>query len=180
MTAGPDSDGSEMDASMSGEGDPLASRVGELLLARGERVAVLETTAGGHVSASLVRVPGASGWFERGAVAYSRAAKVEMTGVDPALPDEAGAVSRDVAIALAEGFRAASGATFCVAETGIAGPQTGRRSRKRAGSVFIAVAGPSGTVSRYHELDGSRSEIMAQIAGRCVEFLLEAIEATAG
>jgi len=161
---------------MSGDGDGAARRVGELLLARSATVAVLETTAGGLVSAALVRVPGASGWFERGAVAYSRNAKLEMTGVDAALLTRHGAVSRDVALALAGGFRAATGVTYCIAETGIAGPQTGRRSSKPAGSAFIAVAGPDGKTSREYELEGSRTEVMAGIADRCVALLVEVLE----
>jgi nicotinamide-nucleotide amidase len=112
------------------------------LTSRGETVAVAETAAGGLISAALVAVPGASAWFAGGVVAYGAAAKVRWLD----LPREAfapdGVVSSRGATALAAAVREAVGATWGLAEVGIAGPQTGRRSSKGAGLAYVAVAGP--------------------------------------
>jgi PncC family amidohydrolase len=121
--------------------DPVAA-VAAHLTARGETVAVAETAAGGLISAALVAVPGASAWFLGGAVGHGAGAKARWLE----LPAEAfvpeGVVSAAGAAALARAARTALGATWGLAEAGIAGPQTGRRSRKGAGLAYLAVDGP--------------------------------------
>jgi nicotinamide-nucleotide amidase len=123
-------------------GATAAGAVAAGLAARGETVAVAETAAGGLISAALVAVPGASAWFSGGVVAYGATAKARWLG----LPGEAfapdGVVSPRGAAALAAAVRDALGATLGLAEVGIAGPQTGRRSSKGAGLAYVAVAGP--------------------------------------
>lgn len=158
------------------EDDHLARRVGELLAAKSARVATLETTAGGLLSTRLISVPGASVWFDRGAVAYSRAAKLDFTGVSSDALERHGTVSSAAVALLAEGFRAASGVDFALAESGIAGPQTGRRSAKPAGTVAIAIAGPAGTVTQEEFLPGTRAEVMHHTAERCLLALIELLE----
>jgi PncC family amidohydrolase len=160
------------------ERDELALAVAGALLERSARVAVAETTAGGLISARLLSVAGASSWFERGAVAYSGSAKLQATGIDAETLKTHGAVSREAVSAMAEGLRANSGADFALAESGIAGPQTGRRSAKPAGSVVIAVATPGGTVVEEHNFPGSRVEVMEQISARALSVLAEAIRAS--
>jgi len=153
------------------EHDDLAHAIGELLVMRGQTLAVIETTAGGLISARLVSVPGASRWFERSAIAYSEAAK---TAIAPRAADVMrahGAVSVELAEELASGMRERSGATYALAESGIAGPQTGRRSSKPAGSVVIGIASESGTQVEQHVLPGTRAEVMARIAQQALELL---------
>lgn len=162
---------------MAGDDDALAAAIGEALRTRGAMVAVAETTAGGLLSARLVAVPGASAWFERGCVAYSAAAK-RAIGVPEAILASAGAVSASTAAALAEAIRATAGVAFGLAETGIAGPQTGRRSAKQPGTAFVALAGPEGTIGRELFVPGSRREVMEGLAQAALELLAEALGVT--
>lgn len=157
------------------EDDELAAAVGAALVARRARVAVVETTAGGLISARLVSVPGASRWFERGVVAYTRESKLELAPRAAAVMAAHGAVSGELVAVLAEAMRERSGAEFALAESGIAGPQDGRRSSKAPGTVVIAVATPEGTVVEEDFLPGTRAEVMIRIAERALEVLREAV-----
>jgi PncC family amidohydrolase len=159
------------------EDDELATNIGEALVARAGRVAIAETTAGGLISARLLSVPGASRWFERGVVAYSGPAKIDGLGVDREVLREHGAVSPQAVSAMAESLRERAGVAYAVAESGIAGPQGSRRSPKPVGSCVIAVAGPGGTVAEEHVFEGTRVEVMGQIAERALEMLREALAA---
>jgi PncC family amidohydrolase len=155
--------------------DAAARAVGEALLVRGERVAVVETTAGGLLSARLLSVPGASAWFDRGVVAYGGDSKQRFTSVDAELLRRHGAVSPEAVAAMAEGLRRESGVAWVVAESGIAGPQGSRRSSKPAGHCSIAVAGPGGVRSGEHHFAGSRTQVMAAIAQQCLRELAAAL-----
>lgn len=152
--------------------DALAAAVGAALVAKGAKVAVVETTAGGLIAARLLSVPGASAWFERGVVAYSGAAKRDA-GADIDVLREHGAVSSPAVASMAEGIRSWAGVDFAVAESGIAGPLGSRRSPKPVGAVSIAVSGPGGTATRDFELPGTRIEVMAAIAEAALQFLLD-------
>jgi PncC family amidohydrolase len=158
------------------EDDTLAAEIGELLMARGEKVAVSETTAGGLISARMLSVPGASRWFESGLVPYSSPTKWEALGIDREIAREHGAVSPQWTTATAEAMRKATGAAWAVAESGIAGPQGSRRSPKPVGSVAMAVAGPTGTSATEVVLPGTRAQVMAQISERVLEMLREALK----
>lgn len=158
------------------EHDEVAFEIGELLVARGERVAVSETTAGGLISARMLSVPGASRWFEYGIVPYTGVHKFEALGVDREIAREHGAVSPQWVSATAEGLLRATGVAWAVAESGIAGPQGSRRSPKPVGSVSIAVSGPGGTTSEEVVLPGTRAEVMAAISQRVLENLLARIK----
>ncbi|MEX2080623.1 MAG: CinA family protein [Dehalococcoidia bacterium] len=159
--------------------DPLAAEIGELLVARDARLAIAETTAGGLISARLLSVPGASRWFDRGFVAYSGPAKLESLQMDREVLREHGAVSPRAVAAMAEAACKVSGVAYAIAESGIAGPQTSRRSPKPVGSVVIAVATPAGSVAEEHTFPGSRAEIMGHIAQRALELLAEALRSSA-
>ena len=102
-------------------------------------LATAESCTGGMIAAAITDVSGSSAAFDRGFVTYSNAAKVEMLGVDAALIDARGAVSAEVAAAMAVGAMEASSATLAVAVTGIAGPGGGS-AEKPAGLVHLAVA----------------------------------------
>lgn len=157
--------------------DELPFAIGELLVTRGEKVAVSETTAGGLISARMLSVAGASRWFESGLVPYSSPTKWEVLSMDRELAREHGAVSPQWVSATAEAMKRATGAAWAIAESGIAGPQGSRRSPKPVGSVAIAVSGPNGTVAEEHVFPGSRAEVMRQISQRALELLKEQVSA---
>jgi nicotinamide-nucleotide amidase len=151
-----------------------AARVGRALLRRGETVAVVETSAGGLVLATLLGVPGASAWVRGGVVPYSAAARRALLGLDDLGP--AGTVSEEAALRLAEAARLRLGAAWAVAETGIAGPQTGRRSAKPAGLACLAVVGPNLRRSlTLHLPDRGRRANMRAFAREAVRLLAAAL-----
>ncbi len=121
----------------------LEEVVGRLLLERGKTLATAESCTGGLLASLITDVPGASRYFLEGVVTYSNAAKVRQLGVAPATLDAHGAVSAEVALEMARGIRARSGADFGVGITGIAGPEGGS-PEKPVGTVHIAVAHPGG------------------------------------
>ncbi len=131
--------------------------------ARGLMIVTAESCTGGLIAASLAAVPGASAALERGFVTYSNEAKTELLGVPADLIAARGAVSRDVALAMAEGALKRSPAHIAVAVTGIAGPGGGS-AEKPVGLVHIAVARREGP--RLHEEkrfgDLGRHEIQLQ------------------
>lgn len=159
------------------EQDALAAEIGELLVARGEKVAVSETTAGGLISVRMLSVPGASRWYDGGIIPYAGAHRWTQLGLDVDIARQHGAVSAPWVAATAEGLRGALGCAWALAESGIAGPQGSRRSPKPVGSVVIALAGPGGTVTEEHVFPGSRVEVMAQIAERALQLLRGALQA---
>ena len=141
--------------------DSLASVVLEQLRRRGETLAVAESCTGGGLGAALAAVPGASDVFLGGVIAYANAVKQGLLGVPAALLESHGAVSDPVAMAMAEGARRATGATWAIAVTGIAGP-AGGSAEKPVGLVHIAVAGPDGCRSEGVRFGSSRSRVWIQ------------------
>ena len=106
---------------------------------RGLTIATAESCTGGLIAASLAAIPGASMALERGFVTYSNQAKIDMLGVPADLIDRRGAVSQEVALAMADGALKHSPADIVVAVTGIAGPDGGS-AEKPVGLVHIAAA----------------------------------------
>jgi nicotinamide-nucleotide amidase len=106
---------------------------------RGLRLATVESCTGGLVAGLLTEIPGSSAVVERGFVTYSNEAKTELVGVDAALIAAHGAVSADVARAMAEGALARAAADVAIAVTGIAGPDGGS-VEKPIGLVYVAAA----------------------------------------
>jgi len=135
--------------------DSLASVLLEQLRRRGHTVAVAESCTGGGLSAALAAVPGASDVFLGGVIAYANSVKQELLGVAPELLETRGAVSDPVALAMAEGARRYTGATWALAVTGIAGP-AGGSDDKPVGLVHIAIAGPAGSSSEAVRFGSSR------------------------
>ena len=128
--------------------EQLAIEAADLLTAlraRDLRIATAESCTGGLIAAALTEVPGSSDVFERGFVTYSNAAKIEDLGVSPELIQLRGAVSREVAEAMATGTLERSKANVSVAVTGVAGPGGGS-SVKPVGLVHLASAGRQGTL----------------------------------
>ena len=119
--------------------DTLEGMIGALLKERKLTISVAESLTGGLLADRITNVPGSSAYFERGVIAYSNRAKTELLGVPDAVIREHGAVSKEVALLMAEGVRRASGTDLGLATTGIAGPSGGTEA-KPVGTVFIAVA----------------------------------------
>jgi competence/damage-inducible protein CinA-like protein len=126
--------------------------------ARGLTVATAESCTGGLLSARLTEQPGSSGWVLGGVTAYADSAKEQLLGVPPALLARHGAVSPEVAVALAEGARGRFGADVGIGITGIAGPGGGTAD-KPVGTVHVCVAGPAGPELRALRLPGSRASV---------------------
>ncbi|WP_059011542.1 CinA family protein [Streptomyces specialis] len=150
---------------MSGKGEPdepaLAAQVMELLVARGQSVAVAESLTGGLVAAELTEAPGASRMFRGSVTAYATEIKRDVLGVDGVLLKERGAVDAEVARQLAVGVRDLLGADWGAATTGVAGPEP--QDGKEPGTVHIAVSAP-GTgkvVAQRLMLRGDRAAIRA-------------------
>ena len=154
----------------------LEAEVGSMLARRGETVAVAESLTGGLVASRVTDVPGASAYLLEAVVAYSNAAKVRLLGVREAAIEAHGAVSEQVAREMAEGVRERAGATWGLSTTGIAGP-TGATATKPVGLVFVAVAGPGGTVAERHLLGGDRATVKASAAEAALRLLLERLRA---
>ena len=115
------------------------SDLAQALRARGWRLATAESCTGGLIAAACTALAGSSDWFDRGFVTYSNEAKVQMLGVDAALIAQHGAVSEQVACAMAVGALRHSAADLAVAVTGIAGPG-GAVAGKPVGTVWLATA----------------------------------------
>lgn len=116
--------------------ETLEEVIGKILSDRGLTLAVAESCTGGEVSSRITNVSGSSKYFERGIVTYSNASKVELLKVNEDTIAEVGAVSREVAMQMAEGVRAVSGTDIGISTTGILGP-TGATTNKPVGLVYI-------------------------------------------
>jgi nicotinamide-nucleotide amidase len=149
-----------------------------LLQARGQSLATAESCTGGLIAASCTELAGSSAWFERGFVTYSNAAKTELLGVPAELIERHGAVSEEVARAMAAGALAHSRADIAVAVTGIAGP-TGGSDAKPVGTVWLAWAergqsdapGAQGTVAVHAEkawFPGDRQAVRGATVARAL------------
>jgi len=141
------------------DGSTVDEQVAASLLSSGRSVAVAESCTGGLMSARLTERAGSSDYFLGGAVVYSNEAKVAQAGVDPELIERFGAVSEEVAEALACGAAARFGADFGIGITGIAGPGGGTEE-KPVGTVCFSIWSRQGTpLTRRTRLPGGRSDI---------------------
>jgi nicotinamide-nucleotide amidase len=128
-------------------------------LLNGRSVAVAESCTGGLMAARLTERPGSSTYFRGGIVVYSNEAKVALAGVDPGLINRVGAVSEEVAEALADGALRCLDADFGIGITGIAGPDGGT-AEKPVGTVCFSVASAlGGRITRRSRLPGGRTDI---------------------
>lgn len=146
--------------------------MGELALARRVMLATAESCTGGLVAAAITDIAGSSDWFERGFVTYSNRAKIEQLGVDLAIIASHGAVSELTALAMAQGARAASGAHWTVAVTGIAGPAGGSPD-KPVGTVWLAWAGPEGAEALHRRFDGDRAGVRRASVAAALQGLID-------
>ena len=153
----------------------LAERVGALLKQRKETIAVAESSAGGLIAAALLAVPGASAYFQGGAVVYTAAARRTLLGLaDADLAPGTRSSSEPYAAALAAGARQRLGTVWGLAETGAAGP-TGNRYGDAAGHSCLAVAGPVQLVRTLETGSGDREANMWIFAREALQLLERAI-----
>jgi competence/damage-inducible protein CinA-like protein len=152
------------------DGRELHQVVASLLRERGLTLSVAESCTGGLLAARLTEVPGSSTFFERGFVTYGNRAKTELLGVDASLIDSLGAVSEEVARAMAAGARRSAGADIGIGITGIAGPDGGS-AEKPVGLVYIALDGSAGTRVRRTQFIGERDRVRYQASQAALEMV---------
>jgi nicotinamide-nucleotide amidase len=155
----------------------LARQLGDQLLARGEFLTAAESCTGGWMAQSVTAIAGSSGWFDRGFVTYSNAAKVDMLGVAETTLERHGAVSEATARAMAQGALNHSRADWSVAITGVAGP-SGGSVEKPVGTVCFAWASKeAGCEAQTCYFTGDRAEVREQSVRHALRGLLERIGA---
>jgi nicotinamide-nucleotide amidase len=154
----------------SDDGRELPEVVATLFREKRLTLALAESCTGGLLSARLTDVPGASAFLERSFVTYSNRSKVEELGVDASLVERAGAVSEEVAAAMAAGCRRVAGTDVGVGITGIAGPDGGT-PEKPVGLTYVAVDGAAGTRVRRAQFPGDRERVRMQGTQMALEML---------
>ncbi|MBM3857077.1 MAG: CinA family protein [Verrucomicrobia bacterium] len=158
---------------MKNSSDFLAGKIIQKLHLSSQTTATAESCTGGLLAHTLTNVPGASAVFLEGVVSYSNDAKVNLLNVHPGLIETHGAVSAEVAQAMAEGVQKKSGATFGLATTGIAGP-SGGSEEKPVGTVFLAIAQAGKLTKVWKEFfPEERLSFKEKVVGRILNRLLE-------
>lgn len=152
------------------EGQALEQVVGDLLVAREMRIALAESCTGGLITSRLTDIAGSSRYVRQSVIAYSNDAKAESLGVPPALIEEHGAVSEQVALAMADGIRSRAGVEVGVGVTGIAGPGGGS-PEKPVGTVAVAVVTAVTTHSRVFRFMGERQQVKFQASQAALDMV---------
>lgn len=156
----------------------LAERVASLFAAQGGTLSLAESCTGGMISQAVTAVPGSSAFFLEGAVTYSNTAKIRRLGVPVTLLNEKGAVSHEVAAAMAKGMRASSGSDVALAVTGIAGPDGGS-AEKPVGTVYIALADRGGCQVKRCCFGGTREQVRIMTMWMALDWLRRYLEGSA-
>ena len=155
---------------------PLAEKIAARLIARKEKIAVAEGSAGGLISAALLAVPGASAYYLGGAVIYTIVARKEIAGISNDEMKGLRASSEPYALLLARKIRDKHGSTWGISETGAAGP-TGNRYGDPAGHTCIGIVGPSEKAITLRTGSDDRVANMRAFAHRALVELLGVLEA---
>ena len=153
----------------------LLNKIFTLLTSKKLKVATAESCTGGLIAHTLTNISGSSDYFDRGIVSYSNKAKIELLGVSEDVLNRFGAVSEQVAKAMAEGVREKSNVDIGIATTGIAGP-TGGTKDNPAGLVYVAVATHGGTVVKKFQFSGDRLGNKRSTCDAALSMLLETLE----
>ncbi|GAB3801811.1 CinA family protein [Micromonospora zhanjiangensis] len=149
----------------------VAAGVVHLLVERSETLATVESLTGGLVAATIVEIAGVSSVYRGGLVVYATELKARLAGVPEDLLAARGPVDPDVALALAAGGRQRCDADWCVATTGVAGPEP--QGDKPVGTVYVAAVGPSGSAVRRLDLAGDRLTIRSGAVVGALRLLTE-------
>jgi nicotinamide-nucleotide amidase len=156
------------------EQQALAQEIARLLTERGETVAVAEATAGGLVSAALLWVPGASRYYAGGAVVYTLGSRTALAGVPAQRYENYQGTTEEMIAELAASIRERLGATWGIAESGLAGPTPGR-SGAPPGRVVIGVSGPLSRSETVQTGMTEREPNMIEFTTRALRYLRDAI-----
>ncbi|NLO88943.1 MAG: CinA family protein [Clostridia bacterium] len=149
----------------------LSKEIGKLLLKQNKTIAVAESCTGGMLASAITDVPGSSAYFGYGVVSYSNKAKIEILGVNESSLFQYGAVSKEVAMEMAEGVRKLADSHYGLSTTGIAGPGGGT-STKPVGLVFVGFSSADKNLWMRLNLKGSRHEIRYQTVLEAMRFFL--------
>lgn len=149
--------------------DTIEAALGRILSERGLTLAAAESCTGGEIAHLLTTVSGSSAYFQGSVTAYSAEIKVKVLGVPREVIEEKGIVSSEVAAAMANGARALFGSTFAVATTGWA-DATGDE-HEPAGTVWVGVSGPDGTVTERYQYKGDRKRNIERFAASALDTL---------
>ncbi len=155
--------------------ETLEEVVGQSLKLRGYTLATAESCTGGLLAGRITDVPGSSEYFLEGVVSYSNEAKIDLLGVRKKLIETHGAVSEEVAGAMAAGIRKRAGSTFGISVTGVAGPGGGS-PEKPVGLVYIALADGSQTTTRRFIFPGDRQFIRTLSVNAALDMLRRRIK----
>ncbi|MEE4116383.1 MAG: competence/damage-inducible protein A [Marinilabiliaceae bacterium] len=156
------------------DGELLEEVTGKLLRQQNETCSVAESCTGGNISHMLTAVPGSSDYFRGGVVAYHNDIKTEELGVDPELIIRHGAVSREVAVAMAEGIRKKFNSDYAISTTGIAGPGGGSEE-KPVGTVWIGISSASGSAAIKRSFGTERQNNIRRSSLAALDMLRRAI-----
>ena len=154
----------------------LAERVGERLKACAGMLVTAESCTGGWVAQAVTAIAGSSGWFERGFVTYSNAAKQELLGVRTGTLELHGAVSEETAREMAEGALSRSQGTLAVSITGIAGPAGGSAAKPVGTVCFAWLAKGRPALSETRRFDGDRESVRRQSVIHALEGVLKLLD----
>lgn len=150
--------------------DDMETIVGNLLAEHHLQLAVAESCSGGLIAQRITNVPGSSRYFLGGVISYANSLKSAYLAVAPELMEQHGAVSREVAEAMAAGVLTRSGADIGLAVTGIAGPEGGS-VEKPVGTVYIGIATPGGNWVSKFQFDGDRQQIREMTAQTALDLV---------
>ena len=135
----------------------------------GKTLSAAESCTGGEIAHLITTVPGSSDYFLGSVTSYSPEIKVRILGVDASVIERYGIVSSAVAEAMAEGVRRITGSTYSVATTGWADAYGDER--EPAGTVWVGVAGPDGTMSKRFQYKGDRKRNIERFAASALDYL---------
>jgi nicotinamide-nucleotide amidase len=158
------------------DGRTVDEIVADALRSRHATVAVAESCTGGLLGGRLTALPGSSDYFVGGVLAYANQVKESLLGVGAAVLKRSGAVSEEVAVAMAEGARRVTGATYGLSTTGVAGPDGGTEE-KPVGLVHIACTGPGGSATASELFPGDRQSVREWAVARALHLLRQRLEA---
>jgi nicotinamide-nucleotide amidase len=152
--------------------------VADLLRRSGLTLSLAESCSGGLLAKRITDLPGCSAYFLFGAVTYADSAKRGVLGVPAELLAQYGAVSSEVALAMAGAVRRVAASDLSLATTGIAGPDGGSRE-KPVGTVYVALAAPGGCQVQRFLFPGNREQVRALTVRAALEMLCDHLEQTA-
>jgi len=157
-----------------------AKSLGAALSASGKTLVVAESCTGGLLGGAITSIPGSSLYFSGGVLAYGNSAKISLLGVPPDLIAARGAVSREVAVAMADGVLSIFRADLAIAVTGVAGPGGGSRG-KPVGTVWVAVVSPGGVrYAHRFRFSGGREAVRREAVRASLCAAIDVLRSDAG